>query len=115
MIRIANQRQIIVYKTFMNGIQNRLKGNIVVSIFENGFDPIRLFYAIAENIQFISFGKEFFQVIGYQVKVFLKNRLWRSIKVNGLLCFEVGFITPFQFPEVVDHLQKLISSDVGAM
>ena len=55
----------MINKTFVNGVFYRLKNNFIVSVFKDGSNPVGLFYAVAENKDFITFSDIFLQVVAY--------------------------------------------------
>ena len=92
-ISIEEYRQIVIDKTFVQSIFYRLKNYIIATIGKNGSDTIGLFHTVAQHIQTITIGNSFFQIVGHQIEVLMKNRLRRSIESQSAGSLRKGFIT----------------------
>ncbi len=76
MIGITQKRKVMIDKTFVKSGFNGLKRDIVASIGKNGSNAICLFHAVAHDVNAVTFFDFLFQMIAYQIEIFMKNRLW---------------------------------------
>ena len=87
MIRKNTKMQRMIHKTFMYRTFYRSKLNLISPIFKDCLDTVGLFSAVTTDIKRISLLQIVFERTGYQIKVFMKNRLYGGAESNaGIRC-----------------------------
>src|SRR5689334_21184305 len=95
MIGIANQFQIFVNKTFVNGSCFRIEIYFFFQILEDGVQSFQLFWIFCKEMELKSFCFPGFEVFDQQIKLPVECRLFFGIELNfkfGMLWFLVSKI-----------------------